>query len=127
MAMLHGFLREPWAGELAHTAKSALLVTNPAMLDWALFMAESTSKGAAHLVDATEKYGASESKTETAFNIACNTDLPYFDYLAQTPSLRKKFAAYMKNVTQGEGTKIGHLVNGFEWASLGDGTVVDVR
>ncbi|TPX18779.1 uncharacterized protein E0L32_011528 [Thyridium curvatum] len=126
MAMLHGFLREPSPGQVAHTPMSALLVTNPGMLDWALFMAEATAKGAARLVDATEKWGATESKTETAFNLACETDMPFFDYLAQEPDLRKKFATYMKNVTSSEGTKIDHLLNGFDWAGLGSGTVVDV-
>lgn len=126
MAMLHNFLQEPKPNELAHSTVSALLVTNPGLLDWALFMAEATAMGAAKLVKATEKWGTTDSKTQTAFNLACNTDLPFFDYLAQTPDLRKKFAVYMENVTASEGTKIDHLVNGFHWASLGEATVVDV-
>ena len=127
MAMLSGFLQEANPNELAHTACSALLVTNWSLLDWALFMAEESSLGAPKLVEATEKWGTTDSKTQTAFNLAKNTDLPFFDYLAQTPDVRKKFSLYMKNVTASEGTKIDHLVNGFDWASLGDATVVDVR
>jgi len=126
MAILNNFLREPKPNELAHSNVSALLVTNPGLLDWALFMAEATATGAAKLVEATEKWGTTESKTQTAFNIARNTELPFFDYLSQTPELRKKFAMYMKNVTASEGTKIEHLANGYDWASLGEATVVDV-
>ncbi|TVY85233.1 O-methyltransferase aurJ, partial [Lachnellula suecica] len=126
MAILSNFLQEPKPNELAHSNVSALLVTNPGLLDWALFMAEATATGAAKLVEATERWGTTEAKNQTAFNIARDTELPFFDYLAQTPELRKKFAMYMKNVTVSEGTKIDHLVNGFDWASLGEATVVDV-
>lgn len=127
MAILHNFLREPEHDKLAHSATSVLLVKNPGLLDWMLFMAEATSIGAAKLVEATEKWGSSTSKTQTAFNIAKNTDLPFFDFLAQTPDLRTKFAHYMKNVTASEGTKIDHLLEGFDWGNLADGaTVVDV-
>jgi 6-hydroxytryprostatin B O-methyltransferase len=126
MAILSNFLREPKPNELAHSNVSALLVTNPGLLDWALFMAEATATGAAKLVEATEKWGTTDSKTQTAFNLARNTELSFFDYLAQTPELRKKFAMYMKNVTASEGTKIEHLVNGYNWASLGEAIVVDV-
>ncbi|KAH8585876.1 putative sterigmatocystin 8-O-methyltransferase precursor, partial [Bisporella sp. PMI_857] len=112
MAMLSGFLQEPQPNELAHSATSALLVTNSNLLDWALFIAEASSLGPTKLVEATEKWGTTESKTQTAFNLAKNTE--------------KKFSLYMKNVTASEGTKIDHLVHGFDWASLGDATVVDV-
>jgi 6-hydroxytryprostatin B O-methyltransferase len=127
MAMLSNFLREPVPNEVAHSATSALFVTNPGMLDWALYMAEQSAPGAMKLVDATEKWGATEEKNQTAFNIARNTDLPFFDYIAKSPELSKKFSAYMRNVTSSEGSSLKHLVNGFDWASLGDATVVDVR
>lgn len=127
MAILHGFLNEPVEGELAHSASSSLLVADPKLVDWVLFMAEATALGAAKLVEATDRWGDTMSKTQTAFNIAKDTDLPFFDYLAQTPELRIKFAAYMKNVTAAEGTKNEHLFAGFAWDSLPQGaTVVDV-
>jgi len=126
MAMLSGFFQEATPNELAHTPSSALLVTNWGLLDWALFMAEQTSTAPPKLVEATEKWGATDSKTQTCFNLAKNTDLNFFDYLAQNPDIRQKFASYMKSVTSGEGTKIDHLVNGFDWASLRDATIVDV-
>jgi 6-hydroxytryprostatin B O-methyltransferase len=126
MAMLSNFLREPIPGEVGHSATSALFVTNPGMLDWALYMAEMSAPGAMKLVEATEKWGTTLKKNQTAFNIARNTDLPYFDYVAKNPELGKKFSAYMRNVTSSEGTSLKHLVNGFDWAGLGDATIVDV-
>jgi 6-hydroxytryprostatin B O-methyltransferase len=127
MAMISNFLCEPTPGELAHSAVSALFITNPSLLDWALFMAEASAPAAAKLVEATERWGATEQKNQTALNIARNTDLPFFDYLMQSPALAKQFSGYMKNVTASQGTKIEHLVNGFDWTGLGDALVVDVR
>ena len=126
MTMTSNFLREPTPGELAHNATSSLFVNNPTLVDWALFMAEASAPTAAKLVEATEKWGATEEKNQTAFNIAMNSDLPYFDYLAKSPELTTRVAGYMKNVTTSEGTKVKHLLSGFDWASLGEATVVDV-
>ncbi|UNI24284.1 hypothetical protein JDV02_010042 [Purpureocillium takamizusanense] len=127
MAILHNFLSEPVEGQLAHSAASLLLVTDPKLVDWVLFMADATTLAAAKLAEATDRWGDTTSKTETAFNIAKKTDLGFFDYLAQTPELRAKFAAHMKNITVADGTKNEHLIAGFDWAGLPEGaTVVDV-
>ena len=127
MAMTSNFLCEPIAGELAHTPASAMFVTNPALLNWALFMAKGSAPTASKLVEATEKWGATDQKNQTAFNISNNTELSFFEYISQTPDMAKLFVSYMKNVTSSEGTKIDHLVKGYDWAGLGNATVVDVR
>lgn len=126
MAMTGNFLSEPVPDQVAHNTTSGIFVTNPSINGWALFMAENSCPGALAMVRATEKYGATDKKNETAFNIARSTDLPFFDYIGQSPERGKQFAAYMKNVLASEGTKVDHLVNGFDWASLGESTVVDV-
>ncbi|KAL8661128.1 MAG: hypothetical protein Q9202_005890 [Teloschistes flavicans] len=126
MAMTGNFLAEPVHGQVAHNATSGIFVTNPSINGWALFMAENSCPGALAMVGATEKYGVTDKKNETAFNVARNTDLPFFDYIGQSPEQGKQFAAYMKNVLASEGTKVDHLVKGFDWESLGEATVVDV-
>ncbi len=65
-------------------------------------------------------------KTHTAYNLAFNTDLPFFDHLAQIPERRDQFKGYMKSVTASGGTDLKHLLEGFDWASLGEAVVVDV-
>lgn len=126
MAMTGNFLSEPTPGQLAHNATSGIFVTNPSINGWALFMAENSCPGALAIVRATEKYGLTDKKNETAFNVLRNTDLPFFDYIGQSPERGAQFAAYMKNVLASEGTKVEHLVKGFDWAGLGEATVVDV-
>ncbi|KAI4166339.1 MAG: hypothetical protein LQ342_000229 [Letrouitia transgressa] len=126
MAMTSNFLCEPKLGEISHNAVSAQFVTNPGMSDWALFMTQFSMPTAAKMVEASEKWGTTEKKNETAVNITFGTDLPLFDFIKSSPNMTKQFAAYMKNVTSSEGTNIRHLLAGFDWASLGEATVVDV-
>lgn len=127
MAITGSFLREPEPNIVAHSRTSAHFVENPSLRDWTLFLAEDTAPMAMKLVEATEKWGDTRSKTETAFNLALGTDLAFFKYLSSNPQFTQKFSGYMKNVTASEGTSIKHLVNGFDWASLGNAIVVDVR
>ena len=126
MAFTFNFLAEPIPGHIAHSGVSAAFISNPTLMDWALFMTSASAMTATKMVEATEKYGSTVSKAETAFNISKNTDLPYFDWLKQDPQMERQFAGYMKNVTASEGLNVTHLVKGFDWASLGECTVVDV-
>ena len=81
---------------------------------------------AAAFVDATEKYGETAKKNETAFNIATQAKSSFFEYFAQSPERADQFAGYMKSVQTSYGTSLKHLLTGFDWGSLGDATVVDV-
>jgi 6-hydroxytryprostatin B O-methyltransferase len=126
MAMTSNLFFEPKPNHIAHTATSALLVTNESLRDWAVFMSETTVPAASKLVEASERWPDSVQKNETAYNVAFDTDLPFFDHLKTQPDKTRQFASYMKNVQKSDGTAIRHLVNGFEWKSLGKATVVDV-
>ena len=126
MAMTRNFLREPVSGEVAHSSISSAFVQNPSLNDWALFMTSTTAMMASHTVEATEKYGATDSKTQTTYNVWKNTEKPFFDDIKESKELTRQFASHMKNVTSGKGLTIQHLVTGYDWASLGNVTVVDV-
>ncbi len=69
MAMTRNLLCEPKPGEVAHNAVSKTFVSNPGLVDWALFMTEFSMPTAAKLVEATEKWGNTSKKNETAFNV----------------------------------------------------------
>ena len=119
-------LREPIPGEVAHSSTSAAFIKNSSLNDWGAFMTSLLAMMALHTVEATEKYGATESTTQTTFNVWKNTDKPFFDYVKQDKELTRQFASFMKNLTSGRGTSIQHLLKGYDWASLGTATVVDV-
>lgn len=126
LAMTSNLFCEPELDQVAHSATSALLVTKPELHDWAIFLTETTAPSAFKLVEATEKWPEAFQKNETAYNVAFDTDLPFFEHLNTNPRRVQEFAGYMKNVQQSEGTSLRHLVQGFDWAALGKGTVVDV-
>ncbi|KAJ5345345.1 hypothetical protein N7452_003349 [Penicillium brevicompactum] len=126
MAMTSHVLKEPQSGSVAHSATSAQFVTNPSMNDWAEFMCQASVPAALNLVSATEKWPTSQARTETAYNVAFDTELPFFDHLATLPDRTRQFAGYMKNVTSSEGTKLDHLLSGFDWSGLGSARIVDV-
>ena len=127
MAITSNLLCEPVPGRVAHNAVSALFVTSPLLLDWSKFMTQFSMPAASAMLEATEKWGVTVAKNETAFNIATNTNEPLFDYFAKSPIVANQFASYMKSVQASYGTNLQHLVTGFDWASLGDAVVVDVR
>lgn len=126
MAICDGFLSEQTPNAIGHSRLSAQFARNAALRDWAMFLADASAPMALKLTDATDKWGETTSKTETAFNIAMNSEVPFFDYLSQSKELTKRFAGYMKCVTATQGTAIDHLLEGFDWAGLGEAKVVDV-
>ena len=127
MAMTSSLFYEPEPEEVSHSVTSSLLVTDAGLHDWAVFMTNSTTPSALSLAEATEKWPEAIKKNETAYNVAFNTDLTFFEHLNTDPQKVKEFAGYMKHVQQSEGTALRHLVQGYDWSSLGKAKVVDVR
>lgn len=127
MAITSNFLCEPIPDSVAHNTVSALFVSNPRLADWVRFMTQFSMPTAASFVEATEKWGVTDKKNQTAFNIATDTNVPLFDFFAQSPELGNCFASYMKSVQASYGTSLQHLLTGFDWAGLGEAVIIDVR
>ncbi|OGM43332.1 hypothetical protein ABOM_008734 [Aspergillus bombycis] len=102
MAMTNMLFTEPTPGQIAHSATSALLAANDNMYAWAKYMCDRSTPTAMKMVEAHEKWPGTVRKNETAYNIAFETDLPFFDHLATDSEKTAEFAAYMKNVTTNE-------------------------
>ncbi|KAF2230549.1 hypothetical protein EV356DRAFT_536266 [Viridothelium virens] len=127
MAMVHGFLHEPEPGTVAHSRSSALLVKDESFMNWARWMTNYSAPTAYQFPEATKRWGNTEAKNETAFNLAMDVRQPFFDHLRQQKEMNTMFSGYMRNVASTEGVSFKHLVNGFDWAKLPSGaTVVDV-
>lgn len=128
MAMTSGLFRDVEQGSgIAHTALSAQFAADKSLRDWTAFMCRYSSPMAAQMSEATAQWGDTAAKDRTAHNIAFATQLPWFDYVKTTPGLPEVFAAYMRAMGRSEGGNLKHLVNGFDWQSLGkDAVIVDV-
>ena len=127
MASISGFLAEPEAGMVSHSATSHLLAKDQSFMDWAVWLTEYSVPTALKTVEATEKWGETQAKDQTAFSLAMKKQMSFFDYLREEPGMAKMFSSYMRNVASTEGVSFTHLANGFDWKNLGPGsTVVDV-
>ena len=124
--MTNRIFQEPRHGFVAHTAPSRMLLEEGMKGSHAFQVEDCFSMGAAQ-VDALEKWGhGSQEPTETAMNVAFDTDLMMFPYFNSQPDRNARFAKVMQNAMKSESHNMNHVKTGFDWNSLGEATVVDL-
>ncbi|KAL2191202.1 S-adenosyl-L-methionine-dependent methyltransferase [Thermothelomyces heterothallicus CBS 203.75] len=129
MAMTNALFRERNGGtHVAHSAASALLGRSADAHAYAAYACRRSAPMALAMAAAHERWGADTVRPyETAYNVAFDTDLPFFDHLSRDETKTCEFAAYMKNVRSSDAMHLKHLVAGFRWRDIPEGgTVVDV-
>lgn len=127
MAQAHGFLYEPESEKVTHSRISGLLIKDPKFMEWAKWMTNYSVPTAYKLPEATQKWGKTEKKDQTAFNVGMTVDVPFFDHLRENKEMNTLFSGYMRNVASTEAISFKHLINGFDWKSLPAGSkIVDV-
>lgn len=124
MALTSNFLSRPNLRSVAHNSVSRLFLTDPGFVDWLGFMTQYSMPAAAAFAEATDKWGSTVEKDQTAFNVAAQTNVPFFEYFAKTSDLSNQFASYMRSVQASSGTSLHHLLTGYDWESLDEGAVV---
>jgi 6-hydroxytryprostatin B O-methyltransferase len=90
-------------------------------------MCDISLPAAAAMVAAQTKWPRSLSRTHTSYNFANNTELPFFEHLAQLPERKARLQGLMKAVSSLQKHNLKHTIAGFDWASLAEATIVDVR
>ena len=126
MGMTTGLFREVADGsEVAHSATSALLARNPDVYAYATYMCKGSAPVAMEMAAAAVRWGPDSTRPyETAFNVALDTDLPFFEHLTRNPDKMADFSAYMRNVRSSDGVALRHLTAGFTWGGIREGGVV---
>ncbi|CAI6331746.1 unnamed protein product [Periconia digitata] len=127
MAMTADFLAETKDGLSTHSQLSRSLVEDQDLANWLSYVVNRNVPMTYGFIEATERWPNTTSVTETAFNVSSKTELSFFDWLEANPKMGTEFGEYMKS--QAAATTDGgveHLVNGFDWKSLGKATIVDV-
>ena len=127
MAITSGFLSEPQPGELAHSSLSLQFFRQSELRDWVTFLAKFSAPTAGRFAEATRRWGDTVQKNQTAYNIAFETDLPFFKHISKDEATVNLFARYMHSQRHDDASAIRHLLNGFDWNGLGAGHLVDVR
>ncbi|KAK3302938.1 uncharacterized protein B0T15DRAFT_486492 [Chaetomium strumarium] len=123
-----GFLREPCPGHIAHSPLSAQFVTEPAVLDAALFLSETAAPAALKMPLATKQFAGSESDRadQSAYAAAFGTDIPFASLFELRPRLQRQFNTYLTFVANDDEASAQEVLMRVDWASLGSITVVDV-
>ena len=126
--MTTGLFREDTDGFVVHSATSVLLARDPVVYSYATYMTGGSAPVAMEMAVAAKKWGPNSTQSyETAFNVALDTDLPFFDHLSRNPDKMAEFSAYMRNVRSSDGVALRHLTAGFAWDTIREnGVVVDV-
>ncbi|KAI9873469.1 MAG: hypothetical protein M1830_000374 [Pleopsidium flavum] len=125
-AMTKHIFREPRKGVVVHTAASRLLAEDTQILDWVGASTDELWQAASQTVNAMVKYPGSQEPNQTGFALANNTEKSMYEVLSQYPDRAKRFGNAMSSFTTGTGYDLKHLVDNYPWASIGNGTVVDV-
>jgi 6-hydroxytryprostatin B O-methyltransferase len=121
----HNYFHESRPGYIRHTAGSKLLL-NSNVKDSVGYLMEEGFLGAPKISAAFEKFGNSQERSHTPWNLAHGSDLPIFEFFETERARMTRFLGNMDNFGSQEGYNIKHLVNGYDWKDLGRGTVVDV-
>ncbi|KAJ0425568.1 histidine phosphatase superfamily [Aspergillus carlsbadensis] len=126
MTTTAGFLQEPQAGHVAHTALSSPFVTKPSCLDAAMFLAGTVAPAALQLPTATQRFGSSLRTNETAYNLAFNTPSTFPSICEQRPKLQRQWPAFLRYGTNDVDDRVTDLLSRLDQFRGGTISVVEV-
>lgn len=70
------------------------------------------------MITALNKYPNSGEPNETGFNVAFNTDRPFYLELEEYPERARRFGSAMRWMSQGGRFSNDHLIRGYNWSAL---------
>lgn len=119
---------EPEPGCIAHTPISRLLCINSLAFDSLGMTLGELVPASQEVLVALERHPQATEPTETGFQIANQTDLSAYEFLAQHPERARRFGAGMRFFTQGSHLDLNYLLEAFPWHEYDSNnfTVVDV-
>ena len=125
MLMTQHVFHEPAPGYVSHTAISKLLA-NGGLSDTVGYLLEEGFIGASRISETAEKFRRSQERNHAPWNVGHGVDLPTFEFFETSPNRMARFFGNMNNFGGTDAYNIRHMVGGYDWNALGDGTVVDV-
>ena len=128
-AMLLRIFHETKDGGVSHSASSMLLATDADIDAYVSIMTEDWFPASAKVVEAHEQFGPSRERFHAPWNVANNVsgEAPFAWWAKHAPNKAEKFGRTMREGEKTEGWSVKHLINGYEWTSLPQGsTIVDV-
>ncbi|CBF80173.1 uncharacterized protein ANIA_07819 [Aspergillus nidulans FGSC A4] len=124
-----GFLSERPSGHVAHTPLSASFVTEPELLDAALFLAQVAVPAALKMPRSTcqpDPYDRGLSPSLIARSESRATGLEDRPDPAQ-PKVQRQFAAYLARGILDEPLAVDEVLRLVDWGAIGPATIVDIH
>ena len=110
--------------QVSHNAASKAMVSMPVLtglIECGLLMTKSTH----HIADVMEQFPGTQDMSRTAYSLAYNTPLSFFEHLATQPARAQHFAAAMGLLASSPALS-ADFVFAYDWTPHVNGTVVDV-
>ncbi|GAW10668.1 hypothetical protein ANO14919_000020 [Xylariales sp. No.14919] len=124
-AMTMRVFREPSPGMVAHT-KASRALTRPHINDWMKTATEDVWPTAIKMVEATQRWPACEEPDQTGFTVANHTTQSVYEVFSVDKEKGMRFSNAMKAFTSSPAFDVSHILNNFDWNSLGSVRLVDV-
>lgn len=116
---------ESTPGYVSHTSISKCM-TVPNVRDCIGYLLEEGFVGASRIAETAERFKGSEERNHAPWNVGHKIDLPIYEYFETDPVRLRRFLGTMECLGGSSAFNVRHIVNGYDWKSLGAGTVVDV-
>ena len=128
MIMTTGVFQEPQPGRIAHTPTSSLLATDPDFASWARSVSTINYDASSVLALSSGSCFGNQQPALSAYNVVSGNQTPFQEVFrsGQNPKLSGDFGGFLKATQRIYANSSMHVINGFDWASLGRATVVDV-
>lgn len=117
-AMTYYIFSEPQPGVVSHTAASRMLAEDGPLKSWIGCALDALTPASVRMVDAMEKWPASQEPAEAGFNVAMSTKEPMFAALGKDKRAADQFALAMKSVESRPGMAVSFVLDGFDWSRV---------
>ncbi|KAL2850263.1 hypothetical protein BJY01DRAFT_245575 [Aspergillus pseudoustus] len=124
-----GFLCEPSKGHIAHTPLSASFVTEPDLLDAALFLAQVAVPAALRMPRSLQHFAPYDRGQPWPALAQTDNRLPLLgeNYDQNQPKFQRQFAAYLAHGILDEAGAVDEVLKLLDWEGLDAATIVDVH
>ncbi|KIA75629.1 hypothetical protein HK57_00561 [Aspergillus ustus] len=124
-----GFLCEPTTGHIAHTPLSASFVTEPDLLDAALFLAQVAGPAALRMPRSLQHFAPYDRGQPWPALAQTDNRLSLLgeNYDPNQPKVQRQFTAYLAHGILDETAAVDEVLKLLDWEGLGAATIVDVH
>ncbi|KAF1992568.1 S-adenosyl-L-methionine-dependent methyltransferase [Aulographum hederae CBS 113979] len=118
---------EPTRGQVAHTADTALLVTDHTLFDLVGTLLEDLRPAGLAFPTAMEKWPGSQEADQTGWQVAYDTSMSMYDHICQYPERISRFSNHLTQIARFDPRASEHFASAYPWGDLPPGsTIVDI-